>query len=341
MRVSASLRGGIAGITLLAACASAGAHAETTALEVAYLPILPMAQLFVVQGEHWDKAAGLALRTTRFQSGPALIQALAAGAFDIAYVGIGPVMVARAKGVDLRVVAANGVEQVALVARGTLAKEATLGPDPASLFSVFKRIAGRPARVATLPKGSVPDTVLRYWLKQSKVADSDVEIIGAGEDRVQQLMLAGAVDAASANEPALTLIQESDGGTRILATGGRMFPNQPGAVLAVRERTLAAHREAITQLVRLHIRATELLRHEPERAAPLIRAAIGPGLIELDSLLHALRSPAMQPIADPHRIIEATRAMQIFQLEIGVLPQPVDVDGMFDLSVYDSIAPPP
>lgn len=337
MRPTALQRGGILGIALLAAVGSARAHAETTALEVAYLPILPMAQLFVVQGERWDKDAGLALTTTRFQSGPALIQALAAGAFDVVYVGIGPVMVARANGVDLKVVAANGVEQVALLAHGALAKEAALGPDPASLFSVFKRIAGRPAKLATLPKGSVPDTVLRYWLKQSKVAESDVEIIGVGEDRVQQLMITGAVDGASANEPALTIIQESDTQTRVLASGGKMFPNQPGAVLAVRERTLAAHPEAIKQLVRLHIRATELLRKEPQRAAPHIREAIGPGLIELGTVLRALKSPAMQPTADPHRIIEATRAMQVFQLEIGVLPKPVDVDQLFDLTVYDAV----
>ena len=45
----------------------------------------------------------------------------------------------------------------------------------------------------------------------------------------------------------------------------------------------------------------------------------------------------MQPIADPHRIIEATRAMEVFQREIGVLPQPVDVDQLFDATVYDSI----
>jgi NitT/TauT family transport system substrate-binding protein len=333
----ASMRHGVAGIAFLAMVAGLPAQAETTTLEVGYLPILPMAQLFVMQGEHWDKEAGLALTTTRFQSGPALIQALIAGAFDVVYVGIGPVMVARANGVDLKVVAANGVEQVELLAHGTLAKEAAMRPDPASLFNVFRRISGRPARLATLPKGSVPDTVLRYWLKQSKVADADVEILGMGEDRVQQMMLAGTVDAASANEPVLTLIQESDTQSRVLATGGKLIPNQPGAVLAVRERTLAAHPEAIAALVRLHIRATELLRKEPQRAAVHIREAIGPGLIELDTVLHALKSPAMQPIADPHRIIEATRAMQSFQLEIGVLPKPVDVDRLFDMTIYDSV----
>ena len=72
--------------------------AQATHLKVAYLPILPMAQLFVIDGEGWAKSAGLELELTSFSSGPALVQALASNTFDVAYVGIGPAMVARANG---------------------------------------------------------------------------------------------------------------------------------------------------------------------------------------------------------------------------------------------------
>ena len=46
-----------------------GASAQTK-LKVAYIPIMPMAQLFVMEGEGWTKEAGLELELTKFSSGP-------------------------------------------------------------------------------------------------------------------------------------------------------------------------------------------------------------------------------------------------------------------------------
>jgi NitT/TauT family transport system substrate-binding protein len=247
--------------------------------------------------------------------------------------------VARANGIDIRVVAANGVDQVALIGRGDLAAAFAAAATPAEAFAAFRRTAGRAARLATLPKGSVPDTVLRYWLtKIVHPMPDEAEILGVGEDRVQQLLLSGAVDAGSILEPILTIVQERDANARILATGDAMFPDQPGPVVAVSARMIAASPAAVGQLVALHIRATELLRKDPDSVAPFVQDAIGKGLISLSTLKAALKSPAMHPVADPHVIIAATRAMQDFQLQLGVLAKPVAVDELFDTSFYDAAA---
>jgi NitT/TauT family transport system substrate-binding protein len=311
--------------------------AQATHLKVAYLPILPMAQLFVIDGEGWAKQAGLELELTSFSSGPALVQALASNTFDVAYVGIGPAMVARANGIALKVVAANGVNQVALLGRGDLAAAFAAAPTPAEAFAAFRRTTGRAARLATLPKGSVPDTVLRYWLMNIvKAAPDETEILGVGEDRVQQLLLSGAVDAGSILEPILTIVQERDANARILATGDAMFPDQPGATVVVSERIIAAAPDAVGQLVALHIRATDVLRKDPDSVASFVQDAIGKGLISRETLEAALKSPAMHPVADPHVIIAATRAMQDFQLQLGVLAKPVSIDELFDTRFYDA-----
>jgi NitT/TauT family transport system substrate-binding protein len=326
----------VAVLAVALACTGA-ASAQATKLQVAYLPILPMAQLFIIEGEGWAKAAGLDLELTEFSSGPALVQALASGRFDVAYVGIGPVMVARANGVDLKVVAANGVDQVSLIGRGELAASFAHAASPADAFIAFHQHTGHAAKLATLPKGSVPDTVLRYWLTNIlKLPPQEVEILGVGEDRVQQLLLSGAVDGGSILEPILTIVQERDPNTRILADGNAMFPNQPGAVLAVRERTIAASPKAVAQLVALHVRASELLRTNPDGVAPFVRDAIGKGLISLATIDAALKSKAMHPVADPHAIIAATRAMQDFQLSLGVMAKPVVIDELFDTKFYDA-----
>ena len=312
--------------------------AAAVALRVAYIPILAMAQLFVIVGEGWAAQAGLALQLTRFSSGPAMVQALASGGYDVAYIGIGPAMVARSSGLDLRVVAANGIDQGSLIGVGAFAEAFKAAPGPAEAFAAFRQKNGRPVRVATLPKGSVPDTVLQYWLTQvAHVAPADVQVLGVGEDRVQQVLLAGSADAASALEPILTIVQERVPSARILVGGGEMFPNQPGAVLAVREATIKADREAARMLVELHVRATRLILADPARAARSTNQVLGAGLVSDETLVHAFTSPAMRPIADPHRIVEATARLGAFQVGLGTLARNIPASELFDASLYDSL----
>jgi NitT/TauT family transport system substrate-binding protein len=323
-----------AAVSLLAALAPTRAAAVD--LDVAYLPILPMAQLFVMQGEGWTKAAGLNFKLTRFSSGPAEVQGLASGRFDVAWLGIGPTMVASAKGMDLKVVAANCIEQVALIGRGDFAKAYAAAASPAAAFAAFHKKMGRPAKIATLPKGSVPDTVLRYWMEvRAHIDPADIEIVGIGQGRVQQALLAGSVDGASILEPILTIVQRRDPSAKILVAGGEMFPNQPGAVLAVRASVIKAKRAAIQKLVDLHVRATALMKSDPARAAKDIEAAIGKGLIPEATMLAAVKSPMTKPISDPRIIIAATKSMRAFQQKIGVGGK-VDLDTLFDPSFFEA-----
>jgi len=314
------------------------AHAEARTLKVAYIPILPMAQLFVIVGEGWAAEAGLDLQLTRFSSGPAMVQALASGGYDVAYVGIGPAMVARASGLDLRVVAANGVGQGSLIGIGDFAAGFAAAASPAEAFAAFHHNSGRPVRIATLPKGSVPDTVLRYWLNEvAHVAPADVQVLGIGEDRVQQALLAGSADAASVLEPILTVVQERVPSARVLVTGGQMFPNQPGSVLAMRESIIQSQRPAAEALVGLHVRATKLIMADPARAARDTLKILGAGLIEEETLVRAFRSPAMHVIADPHAIAAATEKLGAYQVQIGSLARNVPVAELFDNSLYDAL----
>ncbi|MBB3140478.1 ABC transporter substrate-binding protein [Halomonas organivorans] len=314
------------------------AQAEDTTLDVGYMPILPVAQLFVMEGEGWTDEAGLDLELTRFSSGPAMVQALASGELDVMYFGIGPAMVARANGVPIKVLASSIREQIGLVARGPLAEDFAATDDAAEAIARFTEAQGRPPKIATFPQGSVPDTVLRYWLtEQLGIGTDAVNIVAMGADRVQQALLAGAVDAASILEPILTTVQQRDDGARVVARADEMLPGQPGAVLAAREATLAEHPEAMKTLMALHLRATEMLTEDPEAAAPAVREFVGKRLIPLETVETALASPSSNYVADPHAIREGTRRMHDFQLEQGSLRQAVDLDALFDTSLYDAV----
>lgn len=327
------LRAAVAPLVLMGVTATAAA--ET--LEVAYIPIMPMSQLFVMEGEGWTEEAGLDLELTKFSSGPAIVQAIASGDFDVMYFGIGPAMVSRANGVPIKVVASNVVEQIALIGRGRFSEIMKTAASPAEGVAAFTAETGSKPKIATLPKGSVPDTVFRHWLiKVAGLSEDDIEIVGMGAGKVQQAMLAQSVDGASILEPIVTIVKGRLDDAHVIAQGGAMLPNQPGAVVAVRETALAEKREAIEKLVRLHIRATDLIESDPKTAAKHIHGFLGRGLVPVDTIETALTSEISNFTADPKAIQPATKTMHDFAAEIGTLKKPVPLNELFDVTLYEA-----
>ena len=302
-------------------------------LRVGFIPVIGAAQLFVIEGAGWDREAGIELLPTQFESGPAMISALASGTLDAYYGGIGPLMVAQTRGIDVKVVAACAVGEMAVVARGALAGLA--GGDMAAVLAAFRAKEGHPARIASQPPGSVPDTVLRYWLAKVVKADpASYEIVGMGIEQTQQALLAGAVDAASIREPTLTLVMERDPGVKLLAVGNQMMTDQPGSVLGLTGDFISRDPGMAAKLVALHVRATDLLNQKPDAAARHLQKGLGKGIVPVDVYHHALASPASVFVADPGRIRAATGVMQEFQLGLGVLKTSADLGRLFDGSLY-------
>jgi NitT/TauT family transport system substrate-binding protein len=307
-------------------------------LEVGYIPVLGVSQLFVIVGEGWDKEVGLELKIIRFDSGPVMIQALSGKQLDAYYGGIGPVIVARGSDIDARVIANTAIEEMTVVATGPFAKALGENKSVTAAIAAFTKAEGRKPKFSTQPLGSVPDTTLRYWLqKVSSVDLATVDIVGMGIDKTQQAVLAGAVDAATIREPALTLVREKDPQIKLVALGGQMFPKQPGSVVAVTGEALKAKGAALAKLVALHVRATELIKKEPERAAKHAHHFLGRGLTDVATIRRALTSPSSQFAADPHDIVESTRIMQDFQISMGVLKKPVPMEQLFDFSLWSGV----
>jgi NitT/TauT family transport system substrate-binding protein len=309
------------------------AQAETT-LEMAYMPIVPCSQLFVMEGMGWTKEAGLNLELTRFPNGPAIVQAIASGKMDTMCFGIGPAMVTRGKGIKLKVIAAGIVEQIGVIAQGDLVGYFDKYPAKEALMK-FTADKGRKVKIASFPKGSVPDTVTRHWLLEMLGMElNDVELIGMGAARVQQALLSRSVDAAGILEPIMTIVESKLEGAKVVARAKEMMPGQPGSTIAVREEVLAEHRAAIVKLVELHIRATELLLNNPEKAAPHVKNFVAKGLLEEEIILKALKSPSSNFRADPGSIVKETAYMAEFQKSKKIKTK-VSTDGLIDTSVYE------
>ncbi len=325
-----------------AACAllPGRARAEQT-IRVGYIPVLGSAPLFVLDGEGWARQAGLALQLVRFGAGPQAIQALASGKIDAYVAGVLPLLVARARGVDTKVVAAAAIEELEVVGRGKLAEGLQEGAadDLPARVAQFTRASGRKPKFAAQPSGSVPDTLLRYWLDQNKVDPATVEIVAIDIDATQQAFLAGSIDAAVLREPALTVVRMRVPGSRLLATGHQMMPGQPGSVLALYQPDRPETMAWKDTFVGLFIRATGLIREHPDQAAPFILQALGGGILTRQTMDQALASPGARFVSDPAVIVGPVKQLAEFQVKLGVLRETGDVDALFDLETYKRVHP--
>ncbi|GGC54273.1 ABC transporter substrate-binding protein [Chelatococcus reniformis] len=317
---------------------SARAQGTRTPVRVGFVPVIGASALYVLDKAGWAADAGLAIVTTKFDSGPAAISALASGTLDVLAIGVAPVAVAYAKGIDVKVVSAAGIGGSMFVAGDPLAKAFAAQRDPAKAFAAFRADQGRKPKIATLPPGAVPTTAFKYWLKQHAVVTDDLEIVTMGIEAAQQAMLAGAVDGGQVLEPAATIVQSRDPRFKPIVTAPQMFPDIPGVVLAATGAFARSHADALDTLLRLAIRATDLIRARPGEAAPYVQQALGGGLVEVGVMARALASPAISFLIDPRAIVPTTRHMLAFQAELGDFPKAPETDGLFDFAPYDRAA---
>lgn len=319
---------------LAAALAIAPAAAQTPA-RVGYIPVIGASQIFVAEKEGLTKAAGLDVKFVVFESGPAMIQALASGTLDVYVAGVAPLAVARSKGVDVKVVSATAIDEMTTIVGAKLAPYFKDGVAPADALKAFRAATGKPARFATQPPGSVPHTTLVHWLAEVAKADkADYEIVTMGIDATQQALLAGAVDGSTLREPAVTVSMLREPRLKLVATGSQMFPNQPGTVVAVSGAFAAKNPEAVQKLVGGIVEATRIIQKEPARAAGPVEAALGKGIVDRATIGKALASPASNFASDPRAIVDSFKAMQAYQVKIGSLEKELPLDGLFDASYY-------
>ncbi|GAC1339107.1 MAG: hypothetical protein NVSMB26_26870 [Beijerinckiaceae bacterium] len=253
-------------------------------------------------------------------------------------IGVAPIAVARAKGLDVHVVSAAGTGGSSFLAAPALAEAfAKSGNDPAAALAAFRQANGRPAKIGTLPPGGVPTVALHYWFfKAHKVARADVEIIAIGIEALQGAILAGAVDGGTVLEPSATIAQKRGPRIKAIATACDVFPDVPGVVVSATGAFEASHAEAVEQMVGLVIRATALIERDPKAAAPYVAEVLGGGLVPAEIMAAALASPAVAYATDPRAIAGPTQALFDYQAEIGDFAVAPKTEGLFETKYFDA-----
>ncbi|TKX43928.1 MULTISPECIES: ABC transporter substrate-binding protein [unclassified Halorubrum] len=327
------------GATTIAATGVAGCLGQgggsLDSVTVAYVPIYPNMQHYVMEQEGYYEDVPTDLTIERFSSGPSVVKAFASGDVDVALFGITPAMVLVDKGTEAGVLAANSRNGFKIM--GTTELADLYEQEGAATFERFEEEHGRKVRFGAPPDGSVPDIVLRYWIQEDLDVDEMDSTINKSKvppAKAVQTIQSGDIDATIIQEPFATIISQADGFEE-LAWSGNILDNHPVTVLFANQRVLDDD-EVAQSLVEQHVAATEFTGKSPDAAASHAASVIGSGVSE-DLATAAIDSKASEFMSDPHAITDQAATMGEFVANVGNIEEPVATEDLFAFDPYDAI----
>lgn len=324
-----------AGVAGVAGCfgIGGGSGGSIDELAVAYMPIFPDLQYFVMESEGYLDEIEAEIDGREFTDGPAIVQAYGSGDLDIAMFGIVPSMIVIDRGLPAKVTATNIKEPMAIMAHEEL--QELWDEHEADAFGVWEEERGQKFRFGTFPQGSVPDVLLRYWLSDIVGVDPEgaVEIIEiGGANAVFQAIVNDEIDGTSIMEPVPTRLAGADSPVRTFRNASEIMPGQPAAVTLmsdeVRDSDLAG------QFLEQHVRATAFINDDPDKTADIVESGIG---MDRDLARAALDGPLSNFVSDPREIENGTEIFSQFAHQNGQIDEELSLEQIFDYSIYDGL----
>lgn len=254
----------LAAIFALAAPLSAGGRAEDAALDevVIGFQAIPNGEI-VAKSLGWhEESLGVPVRWVQFNSGSELNTAIAAGSVDLGLGGSSTTVAAIAQGVPAEVIWIYDIigDNEALVVRD------------GSGIETMDDLAGR--RVAA-PFGATTHYHLLVAMELAGVDASEVTVLDLAPSDMLAAWQRGDIDAGFVWEPTLAAMVELGGS--VLVTS-REIADQgflTGDIGIVREEFGRRHPEIVASYLANQIRAVELIRADPVRAARAVAEEFG------------------------------------------------------------------
>jgi NitT/TauT family transport system substrate-binding protein len=332
---------GATGAAALAGCTgtiTGGGGGGLSEIQVAYMPIYPDMQYFVMREEGYFDELPVEVSGKLFSDGPSIVQASAKGDFDVMMFGIVPAMIVMDKGIPSKITAANIRDAMQILATDEFA--AMWEEDGTDAFARFEEEKGRTFKFGTFPPGSVPDILLRFWIEEELGLnpEEDVEITAlGGAGPVRQALLSERIDGTSIMEPVPTIVEANDAPFQPIAWAGDFMPGQPAAVTLMHDRLREDNRNIATEFVRQHQRATDFALSNPDRAAEHASTVIGEEALPVETAKQAMKSRASAFITNPHEIENGAGIFSRYAARLDKTSTELSVDDMFDYGVYDSL----
>jgi NitT/TauT family transport system substrate-binding protein len=306
---------------------------QAIVLRVGAFPNITHPQAMIGKGNGWfEKAMGPNVKVDwkTFNAGPSAIEALFAGAIDMAYIGPNPTIngYVRSRGEVLKVVSGAASGGASLVVRSNAG------------INQPEDFHGK--RVASPQLGNTQDVALRSWLKahgmKPKDKGGDVQVMPMANPDQLTLFLKQELDAAWAPEPWATRLILEGNGRRFLDERD-LWPNHQFVVtnLIVSTKFLREHPDLVKNWVRANVELTDWINGHLPDAKQLLNSqiqketgkALSPALIDTSF-------GRFEITYDPIRSSLLTSAQSAY--DAGFLGRQMpDLSGLYDLSFLNQV----
>jgi NitT/TauT family transport system substrate-binding protein len=265
-----------------------------------------------------------------FPSGPPEMQVMLAGDLDIAYVGATPPIVAIDRGLKAKIVAGAQIQGSALVLSPSLAKQ----------YKELEKIekgkgveALKGKTIATLPPGSIHDTILRRWLIQNSAdPEKDLGIISMDGGGAITALMAGAIDGFFM-PPANPTIAVLKGAGEIIIRSGEMWSQHAESCLVVTDRLIQEQPDLVREIIKIHIKATVYNINHPDEAAEIYAQRVE---WDVDKVKLSLELWDGSWVHDPYIGLDCTLEYAKTLYDLGFTDRLLTREDLFDTSLYDT-----
>jgi NitT/TauT family transport system substrate-binding protein len=247
---------------------------QETTLKVGTLPIANAAPLYIGIDKGFFAQEKLRIEPQVGEGGNQIITTIVSGDNQFGFIGVLPAIVARSKGLPIKVVSANdqGAKeqqdsfQVLMVAKGSPVEDA-------------KDLAGKTIAVNAL-KG-VAEVSIKASLAKQGVDPGSIKLLEVPFPEMPAALEDGRVDAILATEPFLTQVLEA-GGRQVDAPFESIAPDLINGVYVTSEEYIDKNPDVVDRFVRAMNRSVEYAAAHPDEVRGSLPAftAIKPALAE-------------------------------------------------------------
>jgi NitT/TauT family transport system substrate-binding protein len=263
-----------------------------------------------------------------FGTGPAMVEAFAAGGLDIGYIGLPPLMIGIGRGLPLVCVAGGHCEGTVMVGSADMRPLAECC-DTQTALQQFKG-----QKIGTPSQGSIHDIIIRNLLEECGLS-TDCVVNYPWADLIAEDVRKGILAAAVGTPPLAVMCQKWYGMKAILPPEN-LWPFNPSYGIAVNKHMLEEE-SLLSDFLTLHENACNMTRLEPNRAAAVIGDALK--VVDAEFIQEVFAVSPRYCASLPEEYIEATMKFVPVLQKIGHLKKKLSADEVFDCSFIEKTHP--
>jgi NitT/TauT family transport system substrate-binding protein len=284
----------------------------------------------VLIGASWE--GDLKLEWELYPAGPAIIKDLAEGAIDIGYIGLPPAMIGIDRGAGIRCIAGGHVEGSLIVGRRGYASLQEKG----NVKEVLSQFAG--STIGSPARGSIHDVILRDLLRKAGLEDEILVKNYPWSDHIVEALERGEIEGAVGTPSLAGVALESRAG-EIVVPPSELWPYNPSYGIVVREELIQESPGAIEGFLRLHKKASTLIRESPSVAARIVSRVLDVVDEKFVLMVYGISPRYCSSLSK--EFVQATMAFVEVLLDLGYISRPLLEEEIFYRGFIDRLHPEP